>query len=161
MTASVYLAAYAQVYAARGHFAWGNNTLKFALLTSAWSPTLQLNGSTYVFEANEWGDVSTHEVAAGSGYTAGGCDLYTGPNDQLAGYPKQVGAVTTLYAARPRWTNLTKTFRYGMLYVDDTLDGITKPLIAAYLFDNTPADVTVTAANFSPRWDPSGVWVMR
>lgn len=161
MAIEVYCAAYAQAYMAMGNIEWDEYKLKFALLASTWAPTLQTVNGLQLFEANEWGDVSAHEVAAGSGYTAGGCDLTGGPDNQLTGYPQRNGATTHLRAMPARWTNLTKTFRYGMLYVDGTHDSIVKPLIAAYLFDNTPADVTVTASNLTLRWHRDGVWMMR
>lgn len=48
-----------------------------------------------------------------------------------------------------RWSALTKTFRYGVFYFSGSVGGLTDPLIACALFDDTPADTTVTASDWA------------
>ena len=116
-------------------------TIKVALVTSA-----------YTLDANhdEWADVSANEVANGSGYTTGGIALSGKVVSQTAG----VGKFT---ADNPLWTNLTKTFRYAVLYLSGTVNGVVNPLILAILLDNTPADVSVSAVDYTIQWHANGI----
>jgi len=103
-------------------------------------------------------DVGFNEVAAGDGYTAGG--------QALAGQTlTRSGWKTTFDAGDVTWTALTKTFRYGILYVDDTKTDpaggpdIVKPLYAMILFDDTPADITVNGIDYTVQWSSLGISV--
>jgi hypothetical protein len=94
--------------------------------------------------------VVAHEVAAGAGYTSGGAALAN----------KTVtlnGAVGKFTADPVQWPGLTKTFRFAILYSEKVLDGVTNPIIACVLLDNTPANVVVTAADYSIQWNASGI----
>lgn len=128
-------------YMGDGTILFGTDTLKIALVTSAYTPSA---------EHGIWGDVSANEVATGSGYTTGGATL--------AGvtYARSGGTVT-LDSTDPSWTTLTKTFRYGVLYANVTRNTIVNPLIAYILFDSTPADVVVTATTWTIVWSSAGI----
>ena len=84
-----------------GGIDWENDALKVALLTSDYVP-----GTT---EGTHFSDISTHEVAAGDGYTTGGADLDNAALDID-------GAFTFLKADDVTWAELTKTFKWGVVY---------------------------------------------
>jgi len=112
-------------------FNWESDTIKVALLTSAYTPD----------EANDefFSDVEANEVT-GNGYTAGGEILsntqvtYDSGNDQYI-----------LTADNVTWTNATITARYAVIY-KDTGDSSTSPLIAYTDFGN---DVGITNLDFT------------
>lgn len=128
-------------YMGDGTIVFGTDTLKIALVTSAYTPNA---------EHGQWADVSANEVATGSGYTTGGATLGT------VTYTRS-GGTTTLDAADPSWTTLTKTFRYAVIYANVTRNGVTNPLIACILLDDTPADVVVTATTWAIAWAATGI----
>jgi hypothetical protein len=111
-----------------------------------------LVANTYTVDAAHaaWADVSTHEVAAGDGYTAGG-QLLLNPVSNFA------AAVGSWITDNPVWPALTKTFRYAVLYADVVRNSVTDPLICCILINNTPADIVVSAADYSLQWHPSGI----
>lgn len=132
----------------RGVINLATDSFKLALLDSAYTPDL---GNDKV-----WADVSGHEVAVGDGYTAGG--------EALTGVTlTRVGAITTFSADDVTWIELTKTFRYGVLYVDATKadpgggGDIVKPLYAYVLFDDTPADIEVSGTDWVVQWSSAGI----
>jgi len=110
---------------------------------------LALVTSSYTFSAAHtvWGDVSANEVATGDGYTTGGVALAS----------LSVNS-TRFDSADPSWTGLTKVFRYGVLYINETVNGIVKPLIGCILFDTTPANITMTGGTFTCQVDSDG-WI--
>ena len=120
---------------------WDTDTIKVALVTSS-----------YTFDAahDEWADVSANEVAAGAGYTTGGIAL-SGKTVTLA------TTVAKYIADAPVWSSLTKTFRFGVVYKVGSANGLTDPLICCILFDTTPANIVVTAADFTIQWNANGV----
>lgn len=120
-----------------------SHTFKLALVTSSYS-----------FNAAhaEYADI-TNELPTGLGYTAGGATLTSVTWNQSAG-------VAAFDAADVSWTASggSLVFRRGILY-DDTASG--KPLVGAILFNNTPADVTVTDGNtFYVQWNSTGVFTL-
>jgi len=134
----------------RGVINLKDDTIKLALVTSSYTPDLDTD--------TIWGDVSTNEVASGDGYTTGGETL---ANLSLT----RSGALTTFDADDVTWTSLTKTFRYGVLYIAGTKtdpeggSDIVNPLYAYILFDDTPADITVSGTDYTVQWSSSGISV--
>ena len=116
------------------------DTLKLALVTSSYTPSLA---------HTIWGDVSANEVATGSGYTTGG--------EALTGVAVTNTTNLKIDANDVTWTALTKTFRYGVLYANVTRNTFVNPLIAYYLFDDTPANVVVSGTNWTVQWSSSGL----
>lgn len=110
---------------------------------------LALVTSSYTFSAAHtiWGDASANEVASGDGYTTGGAAIGT-----LA------VSATKFSSANVTISALTKTFRRGILYINDTVNGIVKPLIGAILYDSTPADISITGGDFVTQVPASG-WI--
>lgn len=109
-------------------------TVKVALVTSSYTPNVASNGH-YL-----WSDVSTNEIAAGSGYTAGGATL---ANDTVTAitlgqkYDSDDVVWTASGGNIPAW-------RHAVMYVSGTLWGLSSPLIGYCLGDSTPADVPAT-----------------
>ncbi len=128
-------------YIADGTIDLDSANVYLALVTSSYTKSL----------ANTiWSDISTNEVATGSGYTTGGAALAS--NDVTYS-----GTTATFDAADVTWTSLTKTFRFGILYINATVNSIVKPLIGVILFDSTPANVTVGGVDFTVNWNASGI----
>jgi hypothetical protein len=117
------------------------DTIKLALVTSGYTKDLT---------DEIWSEVSGSEVTTGNGYTTGGETLASSD-------VTNVTTTTKWDATDVTWTTLTKTFRFGVLYAVGTLNGIVDPLIAIILFDTTPADIVVSAMNFTVSWNASGI----
>ena len=116
----------------------GDGTIKMALVADTYTPDFLKTGDAI------WADVSGDEVASGSGYTTGGETLTTLDVDADRWDADDVP-----------WTTLTKTFKYGVLYLSGTVDSVVNPLIACVTFDSSA--ITVTAADFEVRWNASGI----
>lgn len=104
--------------------------------------TLALFQSTSNFATTtltKYGDL-TNEVSNANGYTTGGVALGSVTFTRVT-------ATATFTSAAASWTASGSGIvaRAGVLYANATLNGIVKPLLAYYLFDATPADVTALA----------------
>ena len=121
----------------KGHFDLAADTVRCALLTSAYVPSA---GHAAL------ADVAASE-ASGAGYTAGGQTL-SGVAWTLA------GTSAALAAADPSWSQASITARYALIYVAKTVAGRTNPLVCLLDFG---ADRGVTGGTFSVRFDASGV----
>lgn len=125
-------------------------------LNSTGKVMLALVTSSYTFSAahtifdnggNDATDPSYNEVANGNGYTTGGAAVAS------------LSVNTTRFdSADVTWTGLTKTFRGAVLFINDTIGGIAKPLIGYILFDSTPADISITGGDFTCQINASG-WI--
>ena len=121
---------------------WDTDTIKCALLTSAYTPAQD----THAF----WSDVSANE-ATGTGYTAGGATMtcsaptYDATSDQVR-----------MDASDVSWSTSTITARYAVVY-KDTGTASTSPLIGYVDFG---ADVSTTAGTFQITWDATGVVII-
>jgi len=131
-------------YLGDGSVDWDSDTVKVAMLSNSYT----VNPAHSIF-----GDVSSHEVAAGGGYTAGGV--------ALANKSVTLAAAVAKYTADPAtWAGLTKTYRTLAIYSEKTVNGVVNPLIALILVDNTPADIVITAADYSVQWNANGIFTM-
>jgi hypothetical protein len=115
----------------------GGHPLKLALFLST------SNANTLSLGTGVYGDL-TNEHANANGYTTGGVSL--------SGVTwTRSGSVVTLDAAdlAPAWTasggNIVA--RFGVLYVNATVNSIVKPLLGVCLLESPAADITVTAGN--------------
>ncbi len=99
-----------------------------------------------------WADVSANEVS-GTGYTAGGKNLTT----VVVSNSVTQGIVSADDLA---WSTLTATMRWAILYRSGTYSTVTDPLIAAILLNDTPADVGVTAVDFTLRWSGGNILLL-
>jgi hypothetical protein len=115
-----------------------------ALVTSGYTPSI--THTIWSPGTNDSADPAYNEVTNGAGYTTNGA--------VVAGL--SVNA-TRFDASDVVWTGLTKVFRYGVLYLNDTYLTIIKPLIAYILFDSTPANITMTGGDFTVQWSGSGI----
>lgn len=105
-----------------------------------------------------WSDLSAAEAANGDGYTTGGATL---ANLALSLTTVMVSSVAKRAvkwdADNVTWSALTKDFRYLVLYASGTLNGVTDPLIAYILLNDTPADYSANAIDFTINWNASGI----
>jgi hypothetical protein len=124
----------AKEYIGDGTIDMDTDTLKVALFTSTAAFT---SGSITTYS-------TANEVAAGNGYAAGGVTV-TGATVTYSGSTAKYGAG----ASTASWTASGGSIvaRYAVLYKSGTANGVTNPVIAFVLLDNTPANVTVTAGN--------------
>ena len=131
-------------YLGDGTIDWDSDTVMVAMLNSSYT----LNAAHSIFA-----DVSANEVAAGSGYSTGGVAL-ANKSVTLA------GAVAKYIADPATWSSITKTYRWLAIYSLKTENGVVNPLIALILVDNTPADVVITAADYSVQWNANGIFTL-
>lgn len=110
------------------------DTLKIALVTSAYTPNLA---------HTQWSDVSANEASSGSGYTTGGATIANPvvTNDNID-YDDVV------------FPSLTKTFRYAVCYASKTVAGLTNPLLFYVLLDTTHADIVSSGSNYMIQINP-------
>ena len=121
----------------KGHFDLAADTVRCALLTSAYVPSA--GHATLA-------DVAASE-ATGAGYATGGQAL-SGVAWTLS------GSSAALTAADPSWDEASITARYALIYVAKTVAGRTNPLVCLLDFG---ADRGVTGGTFAVRFDASGV----
>lgn len=110
------------------------NTIKMALVGSGYTP----NQDTH----DEWADISANEIANGNGYTTGGVTL-TSPvlTEITKGYRFNTANATWTATGTgiPAW-------RYAVMYVSGTVQGVVNPVLGYFLGDDTPADIPSTAS---------------
>lgn len=116
------------------------DTIKLALVTSAYTPNID----THDF----WDDVSANE-ASGTGYTAGGATLATPV--VTTDTTNDLGKFT---ADTVTWTiSSSLSARYAVLYKSTGVAG-TSPLIG---YIDLGATTTLSSGTFSVTWNASGV----
>lgn len=99
-------------------------TVKLALVLDTYTP----NRNTHDFRD----DFTSHEVANGSGYTTGGVTL-----SGVAWGLDTSGERVTLDFTDPSWSfSGSKTWRYGIIYIDTGGADTTDPLIALLTWDS-------------------------
>lgn len=115
-------------------------TVKLSLHTSTYSPDR---------DAHDFFNDASNELAGGSGYTAGGETLgtktitYDTASDQIR-----------WDAADVPWTfSASKTWRYGVMWIDTAGASTADPLYALLTWDS---DQTVSTA-YTLQWDPAGI----
>ncbi len=99
-------------------------------------------------------DVSFYEVASGDGYTTGGATV------QDAALTR-TGPITKWDASDVVFTALTKTFKYGVLYIDAVVNLINKPLIAVIDLNDISAssEIVIADAVYNIEWHENGIWM--
>jgi hypothetical protein len=119
---------------------WSNDSIKVALLTSAYTP----NQGTHA----NFSDVSTYEVT-GTGYTAGGQALAS-----KTATLDTTNKVLVLDAADTTWANSTITARYAVVYDASGGTAATNPLIG---YIDLVSDQASNNGNFVIQWDATGI----
>ena len=120
---------------------WDSDTIKVALLSSAYSPNQ--DGHDY------FDDVAANEVT-GTGYTAGGAALGT----KTVTYDAATNTVK-FDAADVTWAGSTITARYAVVYDDSGATAGQKALIAYFDFTTDRAS---SNGEFTVRWGADGVF---
>src|SRR6478735_3915446 len=120
---------------------WDSDTIKVALLTSAYTP----NQDTHDY----LDDVISNEVT-GTGYTAGGQALAS----KTVTYDASTNTLK-LDAADVTWSGSTVTARYAVVYDDSGATNASKALIAYYDFTTDRAS---SNGDFIVRWGTDGVF---
>lgn len=113
------------------------DTIKLALVDSGYTPA-----TTHTQRS----DFSTYEESDAS-YSAATVATKTITN-------------TEIDAADTTFSTLTATFRYAVLYANVTRGGLTDPVLAYYLLDNTPADVSVSGTDYTIAWHATGIFTL-
>lgn len=111
----------------------GGDTIKVALLN---------NSHAFTATNTVWSDVSTNELASGSGYTTGGATL--------AGQAVTEAATTKWDATDTAWTSASFTAYHAVIY-DTTA---TNNLVCSIDFGGAK---TVTAGTFTVIWHTDGI----
>jgi hypothetical protein len=140
-------------YLADGTIDLDSNSLYLLLVTNSYVPSL-----SHAVLADVIGSPSPEVEAIGSpdnGYDTGGALIANKTLTEIAS-PSQLA----FDADDVTWTALTATFRYGILYASGTLNGVVDPLIGYLLFDNTPADITVTGIDYTVQWAATGIIII-
>ena len=118
-----------------------NNTIKCALFPGTYSQNIDTE--------DFWDDISSQELAAGGGYTAGGEALTTKSTSQ-----DNVDDEGVFDADPVVWTAATFTARVYVLW-KDTGTPTTSNLITAV---NMGSDQSPSAANFTINWNAEGIF---
>ena len=119
---------------------WDSDTIKVALVSSAYTP----NQDSHDY----YDDVVANEVT-GTGYTAGGATLAS----KTLTYDS-ASNVVVLDAADAVWANSTITARYAVVYDDSGATNAQKALIGYVDFGS---DQSSTNGNFTVTWDATGI----
>lgn len=110
---------------------WDTDTFSIRLLTSAY---------TFSDAHTVWTSASAAQLV-GTGYTAGGIVLTCSSTNGLA------------LANDAYWTNMTATFRQGVIVREGTVEGLTDALVVHFLFNNFSGgtDVVLVDTDFLVR----------
>jgi hypothetical protein len=119
---------------------WDSDTIKIALVTSAYTPNQDAH--------DYWDDVSANEVT-GTGYTAGGLAL----SSKTVSYDS-ASNVIVLDAADAVWAASTITARYAVIYDDAGATNAQKVLVGYIDFGS---DQSSTNGNFTVTFDATGI----
>lgn len=119
-------------YIGNGTIDFDTNALKLALVSSSY--TFSLSHTIYT-------DL-TNELSTAIGYTSGGFTVTS-----AVAAPASNAVIYSIGTASWAVSGGTLTARRAVLYVNATVNTIVKPLIASFLLDATPADVSVTTGN--------------
>lgn len=124
------------------------DTFVCTLHTSAYTPSVNADDT--------WSDVSTYEVAAGGGYSAGGVVL-TSVTANVA------GGTVTFDAADVSWAASTITAKYGIITKRAGGSLVAGDLLLCYVdLDTTSgsSSVATTGGTFQITWNASGIFTV-
>jgi hypothetical protein len=132
---------------ANGDLDWASNTIKIALVTSAYTP----NQGTDEF----FSDANAHEIAGSGGYTSGGFTLASCVRsyDSATREERYDAADVSVAALTP-----SAPFRYAIIY-DATPGSAGTDFLLAYV--NFGADQDPAGLPFAIQWAVTGVFYMQ
>lgn len=138
-------------YIARGILNLETDTIKIALVTSAYTPSA---AHTVLADINASPDPEVVPVASpDNGYTTGG-ETLTGQTVTQVASP---AVLSKFDADNLTWLSLTAEFMYGIVYSEKTVGSVVNPLIAYILFDDTPDDISIGGIDFIIQWPTAGI----
>ncbi len=154
MAAVLTLYSAAAQYGLNSTINYNSDAVTIALVSSAYTPAQ----TTHAVLADVFTIGNPPEITAGNGYTAGG--VLAG-----VGVISRSGATTTWTLANfslgASGGNIG-AWRYAILYAAKTVGGVTNPLIAYLLGDNTAGGTDIplcpNGAFIRINWNPSGVY---
>ena len=117
---------------------WVNQIVRLAFLANTYTPDIA-NDSIF-------GDVSAHQISGAVNYPVGGPALVS-----------KTLTATAMDADNVEFNNLTATYRYAVLYIDETVDGVVQPLLG-YFEPTSGADVVIQNSNYVVEWSNQGVF---
>ncbi len=132
----------AKVKLGDGNIDWNTDTIKAALVTTAYTPDIDAH--------DFWNDVSSNE-ASGTGYTAGGFTLASCTVTQDNTNNRAVYDATDVSAS-----TVTTTFRYIIIYKSTGVSS-TSPLILSI---DTGGTQTLTAGTLNIAWNTDGIFYL-
>lgn len=132
---------------ADGTFDVDTNTIKYAIVTSSWTP----NQST----DDLWADISANEASATNGYTAGGNTL-TGVTWTQSSGTWTLDATDGSFTA----TGAGITGKYLVFYASGTLNGRVNPLLFYKLLESGGSNVTMPAGTTNLVWAATGLFTL-
>ena len=118
-------------------------------LTGTVKLSLHTNSYAVDRDANDFFNDATNEIGSGNGYTTGGETLGT----KTITYDSASDQVRWDAADMPWTFTASKTWRYGVIYIDTAGASSTDPLYALLTWDS---DQTVSTA-YTLVWDAAGI----
>lgn len=112
------------------------DSAKLALLADTYTPDIDAH--------SVWGDVSAHEIAGTTGYSAGGA--------ALGGTISESGGLYVFDAPDLTFSALEATFAYGVIYAD-----VTGYPLFAYTSFSSGVSITITGYDFVIKWASAGI----
>jgi hypothetical protein len=132
---------------ANGDIDWASDTIKVALVTSAYSP----NQGTDEF----WSDADAHEIAASGGYSTGGQTLTSAARSyDSATREERYTADNVSYSA----LTPSAAFRYAVIY-DASGGSAGADILLAYV--NLGTDTDPAGLPFAIQWPATGVFYIQ
>lgn len=147
MAATIKCYGHAGVHIANGDIDWAGDTIKLALVTSAYTP----NQGTDEF----FSDANAHEIAGSGGYTSGGFTLTSCARSYDSTTREERYDADDVSSA-----GLTPSaaFRYGIVYDSTPGSAATDPLLA---YINFGADQDPAGLPFAIQWASTGVFYIQ
>lgn len=132
---------------AKGLIDFDTDNFSVFLVTSAWTPSVNVDDT--------YSDLSANEVPNGSGYTTGGIDL------AALAVSRASGVVTIDETTNPAWTSASFTCKYAVIAkrAGGSLTG-TDLLVGYVDLDNGGGSITVTAGTLTITWNASGLFTI-
>jgi len=104
-----------------------------------------------------WGDLTNEISVIGTNYTAGGI-LLTGKKCE---YQESQDNCMIFNAHDAVWPNLNATFKHAVIYQDETVNGLVKPIIAILtmkVVNDIAQNCCIEDNDYTIAWSPAGIF---